>query len=99
MLSVQIQFPFALIAFYHAAKNLIAAFWTYIAGLFVSNPFFSSEFSSIRDRPQNDFLTNGHGEIIDVLARKITALVTTCVTFFVGACPDRTLLAMHEKII
>jgi len=62
-------------------------------------PIFSSEFSSIRDRSQNDFLANGHGEIIDVLTRKIIALVTTCVSFFVGACPDRTLLTMNEKII
>ena len=98
-LSVQIQFPFAFIASHHAAKNLIAAFWTHIAGLFVSNPFFSSEFSSIRDRPQNDFLANGHGEVVDVLARKIIALVTTCVAFFVGAGPDRTVLTMNEKII
>jgi hypothetical protein len=83
--SIKIQLRFTLIAFHHATKNLIAALWTYIASLFVSNPFFSSEFSSIRDRPQNNFLANGHGKIINMLARKIIALVTTCVTLFFGA--------------
>jgi len=90
---------FTLIAFQGAPKNLIAAFCAYIASLFVPNPFFSSEFSSIRDRAQNDFLANGHGKVVNVLARKIIALVTTCVTFYFGACPDLTLLTMHEKII
>jgi hypothetical protein len=49
--------------------------------------------------PQNDFLASGHGKVVDVLVRKIISIVTTCVTFLFGACPDLTLLIMHEKII
>jgi hypothetical protein len=90
---------FASIAFHRTTKNLIAAFRAYITGLFVSNPFFRSEFSPIRDRPQNYFLANGHGKIINVLTRKILAFVTACVAFFFGAFPDLTLSAMHEKIV
>lgn len=97
--SVKVQLCFALIALHHAPKNLIAAFRTYIASFFVPNPFFSSELSSIRNRPQNDFLANCHRKVINVLAWKIIALMTTCVTFLFGACPDLTLPAMHKKII
>jgi len=97
--SVQVQFCFAQIASHRAAKNFIAAFRAYIPGLFVSNPLFRSEFSPIGNRPQDYFPANGHGEIINVLTGKIIALVTTCITSFLGACHDITLPAMHEKII
>ncbi|OIP39779.1 MAG: hypothetical protein AUK25_09565 [Desulfobacteraceae bacterium CG2_30_51_40] len=96
---VQIQFGFALIAFHGTAKNLVAAFRTYIAGLLLHNPSFSSEFSSKRYGPQNDFLANGHGKTINVLTRKNIAFVTTRVTFSNITSPDLTLPAMHEKII
>jgi hypothetical protein len=44
---VQIQLHFTLITFYNAPENLVAAFRTKIAGFFISNPFFSTELSSI----------------------------------------------------
>jgi hypothetical protein len=88
-----------LITFHRTAKNSIAAFGTYIAGLFVSNPFFSTELSSIWDSPENNLFTNGHGEIVNVVTGKITALMTPGVTFLYCAIPDLTLATMHELFI
>ena len=82
-----------------APKNLVAAFRTCVPRLFVPDPSFSSEFPSIRDRPQNDLFANGHGKAVDVRAGKIIALVTTGAASFFGACPDLALPAMQEKIV
>jgi hypothetical protein len=50
---VQIQAHFALITFYCAPENFIAAFRTNVAGFFILNPFFSSHLSPIRNRDNN----------------------------------------------
>jgi hypothetical protein len=90
---------FALITFHGTAKNFIAAFGTHIAGLFVANPFFITELSSIWDGPKNNLLANRHGEIVNVLTGKIVALMTPCVTFLFCAGPDLTLATMHKLFI
>jgi hypothetical protein len=97
--SVEIQFHFALITFHRAAKNSIAALGTYIAGLFVSNPFFSTELSSVRDSPENNFLANGHCEVVNVLTGEFIALMAPRVPFFFRAFPYFTLATMHELFI
>jgi hypothetical protein len=88
-----------LITFNRATKNSIATFGTYIAGLFVSNPFFSTEFSSIRDSPENNLLANGHGEIVNVVTGKFIALMAPGVSFLFCAVPDLTLATMHKLLI
>jgi len=98
-LLVQIQLHFALITFHSAAKNLIAAFGTHVAGLFVSNPFFITELSSIWDGPKNNLLANCHGEIVNIVTGKVIALMTPRVAFLSCASPDLTLSAMHELFI
>ena len=90
---------FALITFHRAAKNFIAAFGTYIAGLFVSNPFFSPELSSIRDSPKNNLLAHGHGKIVNVLTGKFIALMTPGVSFLFRAIPDLALATMRKLLI
>jgi hypothetical protein len=90
---------FALIAFHRATKNSIAALGTYITGLFVSNPFFSAELSSIRDSPENDLLANGHREIVNVVTGKFIALMTPGVSLLFCAVPDLTLATMHKLFI
>jgi hypothetical protein len=90
---------FALITFHRATKYSIAALGTYIAGLFVSNPFFSTELSSIRDSPENNLLANGHREIVNVVTRKFIALMTPGVSFLFCAVPDLTLATMHKLFI
>jgi hypothetical protein len=96
---VQIQFHFTLITFYSTPENFIAAFGTNIAGLFVSNPFFSTELSSIWDSPENNLLANGHGEIVNVMTGKFIALMTPGVSFLFCAVPDLTLATMHKLFI
>jgi hypothetical protein len=90
---------FALITFHRATKNSIAALGTYIAGLFVSNPFFGTELSSIRDSPENNLLANGHREIVNVVTRKFIALMTPGVSFLFCAVPDLALATMHKLFI
>jgi hypothetical protein len=97
--SVKIQLRFALITSHHAAKDCIAAMGAYVAGLFVSNPLFSTELSSIRHSPENNLLADGHGEIVNVLTRKFIAFMTAGVPFLLCAVPDITLAAMHELFI
>ena len=48
---VQVQHGFALITFYSAPENLIAAFRTDIAGFFILNPLFSADLPPIRNSP------------------------------------------------
>jgi len=88
-----------LITFHRSAKNFIAALGTYIAGLFVPNPFFSTELSSIRDSPKNNFLAHGHGKIVNVLTGKFIAFMTAGVSFLFRAIPDLALATMHELLI
>jgi hypothetical protein len=90
---------FALITFHRAAKDSVSALRTYISGLFISNPFFGTEFSSIRNSTQNDLLANGHGKIINVIAGKFIALMTPAIPFLHRAFSDLTLAAMHESFI
>jgi len=88
-----------LITFHRTTENPIATFGTYIAGLFVSNPFFITELSSIWDSPENNLLANGHGEIVNAVTRKIVALMTPDVSFLFRAFPDLTLATMHKLFI
>jgi len=88
-----------LITFHRTAKNFVVAFGTYIAGLFVSNPFFSTELPSIRDSPENNLLANGHGEIVNVMTGIIIALMAPGVSFLLRAFPDLTLATMHKLFI
>ncbi len=90
---------FALITFHRAAKNFIAALGTCIARLFVANPFFSTELSSVRHSPEHNLLADRHGEFVNVLTGKIVALMTPGVTFLFGASPDLTLMTMHKLFI
>jgi len=96
---VQIQLRFAFITSHHATKNSIAAIGTYVAGLFVPNPFFSTELSSIWDSPKNNLLADGHREIVNVLTRKFIALMAPGVSFLFCAFPDVTLATMHKLFI
>jgi hypothetical protein len=93
---VQIQFRFTLIAFYNAPENFIAAFGTKIAGFFIFNPFLSTKLPPIRNGPQYNLFADGHGKIVNVLAGKFIALMTSRVALFLGALPYPALLAMHE---
>jgi hypothetical protein len=90
---------FALVTFHGATKNSIAACGTYVAGLFVFNPFFSAELASIGHSPQNNLLADDHGEIVDALTGKFIALMTPCVSFLFRAVPDVALATMHEPFI
>ncbi len=90
---------FALIAFHRAAKNSIAAAGTYIARLFVADPFFVTELSSIWNSAEDDFLAHRHGEIVNVLTGKIAALMTPGISFLFCALFDLTLVTMHEPIV
>jgi len=96
---VQIQLHFALIAFHRTTKHSVAAFGTYITGIFVSNPFLSTELSSIRDGPENDLFADGHGEIVNVTTGKFPAFMTTGVPLVICAGPDLTLATMHKPFI
>ena len=96
---VQVQLRFALITLHGAAENPVAAFRTYVAGLFGLNPFFSAKLPPIRNSAQDNFLANGHREIIDVAARKLTAFVAPGVASLACAFPDLTLPAMHEQVV
>jgi hypothetical protein len=88
-----------LVAFDNTAENLIAAFRTEIAGLFISYPFFSTKLSPVRDRSQYYFFANRHGEIIDMPARKVITLMASGVALLCCALPYFTLLAMHKRVI
>jgi hypothetical protein len=96
---VQIQLGFTLIAFYNAPENLIAAFRTDIAGLFILNPLFGTHLSPIRNSPQYNLFADRHGKIIDMLTRKFIAWMTSGMTFLSCAVPDLTLSAMHKPLI
>jgi hypothetical protein len=90
---------FALVTFHRTAKNSIAAFRTNIASLFVSNPFFIPELSSIWDSPENNLLANDHREIINVVTGKFIALMTPGISFLSCALSDLTLVTMHKPFI
>ena len=98
MILVQIQLRFALIALYSAPEDFVAAFRTRIAGFFILNPFFSANLTPIGNSPQNDLLANSHRKTFNMLARKLTALVTAGVAFLLCARPDHTLSTMHELL-
>jgi len=96
---VEIQLRVTLVAFYSPPENLIAAFRANIAGFFILNPFFSTNLSPIRNRPQNNLFTNNHGKIFNILTRKFIALMTSGVTLLFCAGPDLTLSAIHKLFI
>jgi hypothetical protein len=98
-LLVQIQVGFALITFYSASENFVAAFRADVAGFFVLNPFLSANLPPIGNSPQDNLLANSHGEVLNVLARKLIALMTAGVTFPCCAGPNLTLPAMHELFV
>jgi hypothetical protein len=96
---IQIQIRFALITFYSAPEDFIAAFRTDIAGLFILNPFLGADLSPIRNGPQNNLLADRHGEIINMPTREFIALMTSDEAFFLAAFPDVATLAMQKEFI
>jgi cupin fold WbuC family metalloprotein len=96
---VQIQLRVALIAFYSAPEDFVAAFRTGIAGFFILNPFFSANLSPIGNSPQNDLLAHSHRKTFNMLAGKFVALMTPGVTFLYCARPDLTLSTVHKLVI
>ena len=96
---VQIQLCFTVITFHSTPENLIAAFRTNVAGFFILNPFFSTNLSPVGNSPQNNFLSNSHWKIFNVLTRKFVTLMTPGVTLLSCAGPDLTLPAMHKLFI
>lgn len=96
---VQIQLRFTPIAFYSAPEYLVAAFGTNIAGLFILDPFFSTDLAPIRNGPQYNLLAHSHGEIFDIPAWELITLMTSLVTLLPCAGPDLTIFAVHEPVI
>ena len=96
---IQIQLNLASIAFHCPSKNSIAAFGAYIAGFFVSNPLVIAELSSIRDSPENNLLSDGHGEIVNIVTGKFIAFMTAGIPFLLCTIPDLTLATMHKPFI
>jgi hypothetical protein len=88
-----------LITFDRTTKNLISAFRTDIAGLFIPNPFFSAKLFPVWDRSQYYFFDNRHGEIFDMLAGKVITLMASGVTLVCCALSYVALLAMHKRVI
>jgi hypothetical protein len=86
---------FTAVAFYYAPENPIAAFVTYIAGFFISNPFFCTKLSPIRHSSQNNLFANSHREIVNITAGEIRAFMAPSVALPYCAAPDLTLAAMH----
>ncbi len=96
---VQIQTRFALITSCGAPENFIAAFGTNIACLFILNPFFGAHLPPVRNGPQNDLFADSHGEIFNIAARKLPALMTSGVTFGFCAGLDLALSAIHKRFV
>jgi hypothetical protein len=96
---IRIQLSFALITSHRAAKNSVAAIGTYIAGLFVLNPFFSAELPSIRNSSEYNLLADCHREIVNVVTGKFIAFMTPGVPFFFCTVPDLTMATMHKSFI
>jgi hypothetical protein len=98
-ISIQIQIRSAAVTADNAAENYIAAFGANVAVLLVPDPLFGAEFPTVRDRPQNHFLSDGHRKLLDILARKVVALVTAGVPLFPDAGSGLALPTMQETII
>jgi hypothetical protein len=96
---VQIQLGLAPITYYHAPENFLTAFRTNVAGFFILNPFFSTNFSPIGNSPQNDLFADRHGKIVNVWAGKFSALMASGEAFSLGAGPDLALPAMPKSFI
>jgi hypothetical protein len=96
---VQICFLFTPVTLCSTPEKFITAVGTNIPSLFVSNPFLGADFAAVRNCPQYDFLTYGHGKFFDVSARKLGAFMTSGITFLFRTIPDFTLLAMHETVV
>jgi hypothetical protein len=87
-----------LIAFNSATENLISAFTTGIAGLFITNPFFRAEFSPVWNRSQNYLFADRHGKVIDMPAGKLLTLMTSGVPLLRRTLSYIALVAMHKTI-
>jgi hypothetical protein len=70
-----------------------------MASLFILNPFFGTEFSPVRDGPQNYLFANRHGEIIDMLAGKLITLMATGETLLNCTLSYVALLTMHKLVV
>jgi len=80
------------------AEKGVSAFRAVVALNLGSYPFFRSELSPGRHRAQNDFLSHGKGEILDVFAGEPIALVASFETFGKCAVTNRAVGAVEEEI-
>ena len=94
--SIQVQFNFAIITSAGTSEKFIFAFRTDIAGFLILDPLFRSNLPPVGYCSQNDLFADGHWKVVYVLAGKVIAFVTSCITFLLRAIPDVALPAVHE---
>lgn len=98
-ISVQRQLRLALIAPHGSPEQFVSAMGTMIAGFFIFNPFCCAELPAVGDGPQDDFLADGHGKILNIRTGEFVALVASGIAFVRDAFPDVALPAMHEQVV
>ena len=97
--SIQIRFRLALIASHGPPEQFGPALGTMVAGFFSFNPFCCAELPAVGDGPQDDFLADGHGKILNIRTGEFIAFVASGITLVCGAFPDVALPAMHEQVM
>lgn len=95
---VHIQGCLTPVAPHDPPKDGVAAMGTMVPGLFIRHPFFSPPLPAVRDTPENDFFAYRHGEMINMGAWKLAALMASGIASLLCAGSDGTLPAVHEKV-
>jgi hypothetical protein len=66
---------------------------------FLFHPFLGSQLPPCWDGTEDNFLTDGDGEILDKLAWEIVALMAPLDALLLDARPDRAYLTVFEQVI
>jgi hypothetical protein len=96
-LPVQIHLGFAPVAAFGASEKMMPAVWANVAGFFILDILFRSHLPPVRYGAQHHPFSHRHGEAFDQAAWKISAFVTACVPFALGAIFDVTFPAIEER--
>jgi hypothetical protein len=95
-LSIHIHGDLALVAALGAPEERVSALGAMIAGLFGLHPFLCAHLAPLGNSPQHDLLANLEGEVGDMVAREIGALMATLISLLASTRFDKAGFAVTE---
>jgi len=94
--SIQVHRFFALVAAFGSSKGCMTATGAMVTLFFHSHPLLGAQITPLRDGPQNNLLSHGHGKVIYVGTWEVGTLVAALVFLFLRARSDLANLAVLE---